>query len=168
MKGWKRPEVILSLAHVGGRYANAPCGIFRGRRWAKLFGHSGSRTETSKSTTVVSICQSSVSRTVSGQPRSCSLGIGFAFCNPSQRIVHGIETLLRPTQPSALIPALDSFIGACGKLDDCPCTYDKYQILHTNISSCLVNSSFDAKVQANSRAATRVLASEQLKRSAKL
>jgi hypothetical protein len=61
-----------------------------------------------------------------------ALGMGFAFRKPSQRILHGIETLLRSTQPSTLIPALEPFIGACGKLDDCPCTYGKYQVLHTN------------------------------------
>jgi hypothetical protein len=33
--------------------------------------------------------------------------LGFAFRKPSQCIVHGIETLLRSTQPSTPIPALE-------------------------------------------------------------
>jgi hypothetical protein len=68
----------------------------------------------------------------SGQRRSCPLGIGFAFRKPSQRILHGIETLLCAAEPPTPIPVLESFIGPCGKLDDCPCTDRKYQILHTN------------------------------------
>jgi hypothetical protein len=60
--------------------------------------------------------------------------------------LHGIQTLLRSTQPSALVPALDQFVGPRGKLDDCPCTDRKYKILHTNFSSRFFSSRFDAKI----------------------
>jgi hypothetical protein len=58
--------------------------------------------------------------------------------------LHGIQTLLRSAQPSALVPALYQFIGPRGKLDDCPCTDRKYKILHTHFSSRFFSSRFDA------------------------
>jgi hypothetical protein len=60
--------------------------------------------------------------------------------------LHGIQTLLRSTQPSTPIPAFDQFIGPCGKLDDCPCTDHKYKILHTNY---LLNVSLEAGSMPN-------------------